>query len=456
MASKTVNIWPVNENGEIVFSSGDGTTNVTGNVPNDFIQIDEVTSKVKAIFDNQMLSAKLANSQLSRALLAPMGGEQAVIANFATYTYMTIAQVDVPYDAVRPVLFNAASNDIPGVSFCVASGPNPSGDKSGNTLTWTRGAFNGAPTATQLAGTAQRPTVLGGDMTPCPSVPRTDGGSGYAVYVRVCIPTGGTLAGSLSSNVDYIQLNSLTKNMMYSNRAPGDFVTTSTAAYPAGGTRGDTTIWGIELLCRGQVVSVIDFGDSITRGQGAVAVKSRNFCQVAADKATMTMQGTAVTNANCGWSSQTSAMYLQRAQDVLAVVKPTLAVYAGFSPNDDPNTGAITPAMIDAERYRLQTFIELCRKNSIVPVTWTGLPASKGWNATSDDRRKAYNVEMKTLYSKTALVADFAKVLSDGKSPAAIIPGYSDGTHPYDNGNELLGTQFITDVLSPVLKTLRT
>ena len=400
-----------------------------------------------------LLAAQLAAAPRNRLLVAPMGAETATYAAWATYTWLMIVQVDVPFDAVRPVQFHAAGNDIPGVVCCAAAGTNAA-DKTGNTLTWVAGTYAGAATGTQKAGAADRPSVTAPDFIPVAAVPRTDGGPGYLVYLRVCIPTGGTLSASLSSNTDLTQLNNLTSGMMYSNRAGGDFVTAGQGTYNPGASRGDSPIWGVEFITRGPALSSVTAGDSITRAQASVEFKSQNMFQVAAKRLNMSKNNISVSSANCGWSGQKSIQYLARLSDLLAVVRPTMAVYAPFSPNDDPNTGTLTQAMVDGMRWRVSQFVDLCRAAQIIPVLWTGLPASKGWNAASDNRRKAFNAELLSLYGKVAVVADFDAVLSDGASPAAMVAGMSDGTHPYDNAMRLLADRFEADVLAPALKLL--
>ena len=114
----------------------------------------------------------------------------------------------------------------------------------------------------------------------------------------------------------------------------------------------------------------------------------------------------------------------------------------------------LTQSMVDGMRWRVSQFIDVCRAAQIIPVLWTGLPALKGWNAASDNRRKAFNAELLSLYGKVAVVTDFDAVLSDGASPAAIIAGMGDGTHPYDNGMKLLADRFEADVLAPVLSLI--
>ncbi|QOU72922.1 hypothetical protein JAB4_023750 [Janthinobacterium sp. HH102] len=400
-----------------------------------------------------LLAAQLAAAPRNRLLVAPMGAETQTYVNFATFTWLMILQVDVPYDAARPILFNAAANDIPGLVCCAAAGVNAA-DKTGNTLTWVASTFAGAATGTQKAGAADRPSVTAPDFIPVAAVPRTDGGPGYLLYLRVCVPTGGTLTSSLSINTDLVQLNSLGSGMMYSNRAGGDFVSTGQAAYNPGASRGDSPIWGVELIVRGQAVSILNAGDSITRAQASAEFKSQNMFQVAAKRLSMTKASIPISNANCGWSGQKSIQYFARLSDLLAVVRPTMAVYAPFSPNDDPGTGTLTQPMVDGMRWRVSQFVDVCRAAQIIPVLWTGLPALKGWNVASDNRRKAFNAELLSLYGKVAVVTDFDAVLSDGASPAAIIAGMSDGTHPYDNAMKLLADRFETDVLAPALKLL--
>lgn len=394
------------------------------------------------------LTALLASAQRSRAVIAPQGAEVSTYPTFASFTYLIIVQIDSPFDALRPFGFNAATNAIPGVAVSVAAGTTLA-DKTGNSLAWSTPVVQ-----TWAAGTAARPSILAPEI-PCACLPRTDGGSGYLAYIRINVPTGGTLTASLTSNTDYVQLNDLPKGMWYANRAPttvgNDFVTTNVSEYNPGGTRGEAPICGVDALCRGEIISLPSFGDSITRGLGATAIKSRNFVEMATRTNTFKYKNIATVSANLGWAGQKTWEYLQRLKDFVAVIQPTCLVYAPFSPNDEPNTGTLTQAMVDLMRYETAQFVELCRQARVIPVLWTGLPAQKGWNAASDNRRKAFNAELLTLYSKVALVADFDSVLTNGATPAAMITTLGDGTHPNDAGNQLLANKFEADVLVPLL-----
>ena len=161
-------------------------------------------------------------------------------------------------------------------------------------------------------------------------------------------------------------------------------------------------------------------------------------------------------NGNAGYSAQTSAQFLLRAQDLIPLVKPSIAVYAAFSPND--HTGTITQAAVDAERYRTSVFVRLCQDNGVLPVLWTGLPAAsaKAWNAASDNIRKAYNAELKATYAGVALVVDMDAAMSDGASPANIIATKTgDGLHPNDAGYADMATAFKAQCLDPVMLVSR-
>ena len=394
----------------------------------------------------------------SRAIRGGQAGSQmSAIANSATFTYALTMQFDQPFDAIRPILMHCDPTPVPGVKFCVASNPNYAGDKLGNSLTWVQGTFAGSATGTLTAGTTARPTPLVGDLTPCPSVARSDGGSGYMAVVRVMIPTGGTLPLSTHSVADIGLWSGFANNAAYSDRWAGDGVTTP-ASYAAGGSRADSPIWGVEVLSRGRVISVIEFGDSITRGQGKSVNDCYSWGELAAQAATERAAGISVLNGNAGYSGQKTWEYLPRAQDLIPLLKPSIAVYPAFSPNDVTGGNPLTQSVLDAARYRTSVFVRLCQDNGVLPVLWTGLPAAsaKTWNAASDNFRKAYNAELKATYAGIALVVDMDAAMSDGASPANIIAGKSgDGLHPNDSGYADMASAFKAQCLDPVMLASR-
>lgn len=383
----------------------------------------------------------------SREIRIPYAQCQSTV--FATQTYQIIFQCDAEFDGIRPIFQNASPDVIAGVKFCVASGADY-GDKVGNALGWVDGTFAGATTGTLVAGATQRPSLLVGDFAQCTSLPRADGARGYLAYVRAMIPTAGTLSLTLSDSGGSItEWNGLQHGTIYSNRVAGDSVTNK-ATHANNGARSDINILGIELLSRGKVVSSVQFGDSITKGQGIIGLSNLNYGQRAA--ATMSkVGGTVFANGNCGWSSQTTSQFLARALDFLAVVQPSLCVYAAFSPND--TSAQLTTAQMNIARFRIHTFVNECIKNRVHPVIWTGLPAAtaKSWDTTSEAVRMAFVNDVKSKYSNMATVIDMNSAMSDGLYPANIKAGLSaDNLHPNAAGHDVMATQFVKDVLSNI------
>lgn len=383
----------------------------------------------------------------SREIRIPYGQCGAMV--LPTQTYQIIFQCDAEFDAIRPIFQNASGDVISGIKFCVAASADWA-DKVGNSLAWVDGTFGGAATGSLTAGAAQRPSLLVGDFTPCASLPRTDGGRGYLACIRTMIPTLGTLNLTTSdSGADLKQWNDLTFGAIFSNRIAGDSVTNK-ASHVNNGARADINILGIELLSRGKVVSSVQFGDSITKGQGVEGLSNINYGQRAATTLSK-VGGTVFANGNCGWSSQNTSQFLNRALDFLAVVQPSLCVYAAFSPND--TAGALTQAQMNTARFRIHTFVTACLNSKVHPVIWAGLPAAsaKGWNAASEDVRLAFVNDVKNKYANMATVIDMNITMSDGLYPANIKAGLSaDNLHPNAAGHDVMAGQFIKDVLSAV------
>lgn len=406
-----------------------------------------------------LVGGMLARTNRSRMLTAPLGATPSVFSNIPTRTWQMLRETSLPYDGLRVILMHGDAAALAGIKVAAASGIDYN-DKQGNALTWVDGTFGGNATGTLAAGTLQRPGLTVSDVIPVTSVARTDGRAGYLSYVRVYMPSNGTLPLSLHAQGNYQQWGVLTSEASYSTYGNGDFIASKTTmpAPPAPEGVGSSTIWGIEYLVQGNVVSTLLIGDSTFQAFGNTNVPwGMNFGEYAARSLNMVDGITAFTSANGGYQSQTSTQYFDRMTDLLAIVTPTAVAYEVFSPNDYANSAtAVTDALISASLARVQKFLDLARTNNFVPILTTGIPAASGknWNAASDAKRVALNTLLRERYGKFALVVDLDSVVTDGASPANIRTEYrhagTDPLHPNTAGHIAEGVQFVSDALGPM------
>lgn len=410
-----------------------------------------------------LVQQRLAAAERGRMLTAPIGAKCDVATNVPSRTWQMVREVSVPFDAIRVILLHGDPASLAGIKVSAASGPDWN-DKLGNSLTWVDGTFGGQLTGTLNGGPLQRPGVTACDFIPVPSVPtRTDGRSGYLSYVRVYLPSAGTLPMTTHGQGNMRQFSTLDKEASFATNAGGDFIANK-AGMTLSSTLGDfaSPIWGIEYLVQGTVVSTLTIGDSTFQGFGNTNNPwGMNFSEYAARAMTLTDGVTAFTSANAGYQAQTSAQYLDRLVDLLAVTKPTVVMYEVFTPNDYTGVaGAVTDALISAALARTQKFLDLARIYNFVPVLTTGIPAyspgagEKNWNAASDAKRVALNKLLIDVYSRVALIANFDGVITDGGSPAAIRTEYrhngTDRLHLNSAGQIVEGLVVAQDVLQPL------
>lgn len=410
-----------------------------------------------------LIGGMLAKAERSRMLTAPIGAKCDVASNVPTRTWQIVRETSLPFDGIRVILLHGDPAALSGIKVAAAAGPDYVNDKLGNTLTWVDGTFGGSATGTLAGGTLQRPGVTASDMIPVSSVPRTDGRSGYVSYVRVYLPSAGTLPMTTHGQGNMRQFGALDREASFATYAAGDAIA-NRAGMALNNALGDfaSAIWGIEYLVQGNVVSTMLVGDSTFQGFGNTNNPwGMNFGEYAARAMTLTDGVTAFTSANAGYQAQTSAQYIERLADLLVVCKPTAVAYEVFTPNDYAGTAtAITDALISASLARVQRFLDMARTYNFVPILTTGIPAASGgageknWNAASDAKRVALNNLLRDRYSKFALVADLDAVLTDGASPAGIRTEYrhagTDPLHPNTAGHIAESVQFSSDVLLPM------
>jgi lysophospholipase L1-like esterase len=389
--------------------------------------------------------------RLNRMLRAPFSEPQNTSTAIASGTWHMVIQSPVPFDGVRVLLSHIDSNAIAGVKVAAAVGGNYTGDKFGNSLTYVAGTFAGSATGTLPAGTAARPSRLLSDDILVQSVPRSDGGTGHFAYVRVYLPNGANPFSYVSTS-NAVKYNALSDGAVYLLHDTAVDAIATPALLTTATSRSFSAIHGVEFITRAPSATLLSVGDSITRGQTTTTVENKNFTEYAANAANAAGLGCSFGGANMGVSSQTTAQFFARAQDLIPLLKPAIAIMPMGSPNDQ--VGTITQAIVDAQRAYAQRFIDLCFANGTLPVIWSQLPAAsnKGYNAASEAFRVALNAELIATYGATVLVVDFSGSLGDNSTPLAnLLAAYTgDGLHLQDVGHEAAGAVLLASVCRPV------
>lgn len=95
----------------------------------------------------------------------------------------------------------------------------------------------------------------------------------------------------------------------------------------------------------------------------------------------------------------------------------------------------------DYDNY-VQQFIDLCSANGMVTILETHTPSARIATSGVDDVRKSYNDQVRAKAAADVLIFDADSFLTDGGSPARLIPAYSlDGTHYTTAGMDVLANQ---------------
>lgn len=299
-------------------------------------------------------------------------------------------------------------------------------------------------------GTRYNPELLITDLIPASSVPRADiPGANPLLLLRI-YNDGSAQSIAFASDPGFA-------NLRAAGGANGSQILqcafdtgNDDIAVPGSnpGTLGTSTLLiGVIFYSRKSGASYITIGDSITENDDLVADKLSSWGLRAADA--VSTQSAPVAYVNAGCSGKTSTAYLASGLAALAALKPSVAHYSAYSPNDYPGSGAATlPILrnrIEKMASNLQVFLDYCAKNRIVPIVSTGIPNPHDLTVTGTDAlRKAYNDSLRArAASGQFILCDFDAAIADNSStPATIQAAYSfgDGVHPNEAGVAVMGT----------------
>jgi hypothetical protein len=335
---------------------------------------------------------------------------------------------------VNSLLALAVSNDGTAAPYA------PSG--SWNNVLFSGTAAHSTNVAASGAGTNDAvPGDLVSDWLALPSIARTDGGTGRVLMVRQYAPAAGNTTGNRCDITGAAYTLAVTKVKAYFKA--GDCVTTP-ANFTAPSEWGMAPAVWFEFLTAAGVVSLLACGDSTV--QGADGGPMPNVAG-AARLASESLYGS-VAFANEGWASQTSTAYYANALAKLTAIKPSVAAYCPWSPND---TDKYTAAGITRMQQQALQWIEACRVAGVAKnVLLTPDPAN-GLDSTQEGYRRQIVAWVKSVCAAgLATLGDRDAVYTDYSSATG---GFKSGLnattlHPNSTGYALEASQ----VWAPLLR----
>lgn len=369
------------------------------------------------------------------------GGRMGTVDNSTQQTYQITAELQADFDAVRPIFASTDTNIAHALRSVTASVLGSAADLNNSGGTWVQGLKAGlgriyadiAPAVGRIAYTTT-------DWIYLPSVPRTDGGKKPLVSIRAFFNNSATLPAYGNGSDSFTNWATRTDGRKWVARQQAGLYTTTPAGFTSTVNLSQSPIVGIQYLTRGKVITVGAVGDSITDGRGTYL--GEGFIMPAVEA--ITGPNTAVEYANMGWSTQTMAVFAERAIDILqSPVKPDILVMPAGSPNDF--SGTISQAQIDSFRAQRARVQREARRHGVPLVMWTWLPSNtavKNYGDT-DSLRTAYNAEVLAQDGRGFIVADTSKAFSGSTvgGQVQIKAGLStDDIHPNDAGNAALTT----------------
>jgi hypothetical protein len=291
------------------------------------------------------------------------------------------------------------------------------------------------------------PSISVSDWIPLRSVPRADGGVLPLVMVRFYIDGA---ANAFSFVADGAKLGAM-RTPTAANRGRilqlsnvGNNGVTNPAFKPS--SLGTTLMpFAIRFRCRRRGVTVMFCGDSITENNALVTDRFSNWgLRACADLSTSDFP---ISAWNAGASSQVTTTYWQHAKQVMAQVKPDVACYSVWSPNNNPYTdAALTRYKAMNMLAQAQDFVDYCQQNGATPILVTGIPYSSMTSSTDPERKWLIAEINKMASGGHCVVADTNAVIGDGAAAERIKStyDYGDGIHPNESA--------IESVIVPLIK----
>lgn len=369
------------------------------------------------------------------------GGRMGAFDNTTQKTFNVCCTLAQKFDAVRLIFANGNTGGTLGVGVTKVSVRENLATYNNSNNAWTAVTFGGSSTGTVAAapGSSRRSYLLS-DWIEINSLDRDDGGTFPVLYMRSYISTSGSITIMGNGTDSFTNWVTRSNGRIWCMRyQDGDQCTTPTG-FTNTTDRSQCPIVGVQYSARGQVVTVMGVGDSITEGRGTYLGEGWG---VPACEELSNMSGTAFEWCNAAWTGVSTGPIRDLVLDILgAGIYPDILFVPCGSPNDVSTT--ITSAQVLAMRARLARVLAECRAYQVRPVVWTWLPsnyAAKTYGS-SDSSRIALNSDVVSWARRGMDICDFSAALSgsvDGNGQVTMVSGTTaDNIHPNDSGNVLL------------------
>lgn len=356
--------------------------------------------------------------------------------NSTAKTFRLLMPVPAYFDSVQVILGHGGTVPV-SVGGCavkaVASTANVS-DTSG----FTRAFFDGQVTGEIPAAVGSKGVgLLVSDPVAISSV-APSGGTMPLVLIDVYLTTASlTLMGKSDGTTDRTAWATHPEYPWISRYNNGD-CTITPANFTSTTNRSTSPIAGVVFTARGQVVSVVSTGDSLSNGEGSGITYPGASFGFEACRALNSLGGVCYSHLNLAWSSSVSETFRRRLQSAYdAGLRFSACFTQAFSPNDIAGS-TVTDANIAAMKGYLGDQLRMMDEKGTLPIIWTGLPNGLVDYTTTDVKRQDFNDVLRGYASRGNQVLDFdliARSGPDGNGRYTFKAGFSSDTiHPDDSG----------------------
>lgn len=382
------------------------------------------------------------------------GSDARVVTGTTGMASVVCIQMDQPFTEVQLDFFNpdiTAPSQMDSVEvFTSASAANAVPTGSPVTLTFggvaatsaapimvpagTQGAATtGTPASDQVLANRQ-PGHLASDSVPLVSVPRTDGGAGYLLYIRV--RTAGAFA--ITNTSSQFAANYATGWMGISGGR--DFKNWTLVGSSTWATRPNASdALTAAHLCvaartktTARALNVLSIGDSIRQGFAT----NTGFNSALRNAKRLNTAITPIAVINAAIASSQSASMVVNAKKWIDFFKPDVVLVPAFTGNDMPSATPVDQALLDASYARAMEVVTYAQAAGAKVIIDLPIPYSR-FTAATEPLITAYRQRWKTA---GFTCFDAYDALGNGATPQAIQSQYSaDNVHPNDAGHAVGG-----------------
>ena len=397
--------------------------------------------------NNTQAGSTLANNtwQVKITAEADFDAVRVIYLNHMANTVVVSASVAATETAATDTTSNISDPVVGGTAYAVVdSATDAYGFRS---VTWAgASSITAAAAATptgQIPNTPAMPYVIPSistsDWIPLRSVPRADGGTLPLCILRFYIDGAVNAFGYTADSGKYPLMRTPTaanRGRIIQMGNIGNNGVTNPAFKPS--SLGTTALpFAIQFRCRRRGVTVMTVGDSITENNGLVADRLSSWGHRAcADLSTADMP---ISHVNNGCSAMPTTTFWQHGKQMLSAIKPDIAVYSVWSPNNQPFTdAALTRYKVTNMLAQAQDFVDYCQQNGVTPILLTGIPYTS-MTASTDPERKWLIAEINKMgVGGHCIVVDTNAAIGNGATPERIKATYDfgDGIHPNETAIE--------------------